>query len=84
MSAQRAVAPVERARSLAAIIGVDELAEIERTYLEFGDRFERELLQQDERRSLEDTLSMAWRVLSVLPRNELTSIRPELLDRYRP
>ena len=77
-----AVARVDGARSLAAIIGADEMSEIERNYLEFGKRFEEELLQQKERRSLDETLAIAWRLLSALPRSELTRIRPELLERH--
>jgi V/A-type H+-transporting ATPase subunit B len=77
-----AVARVERARALAAIIGYDELTEIERTYIRFGERFERELLGQRERRSITETLTLAWRVLAELPRAELTRIRPVILERY--
>ena len=79
-----ATARVERARSLAAIIGADELSESERTYLEFGERFERDLLTQgvQERRSIEQTLAIAWQTLGVLPRAELTRIRDEFITRY--
>ena len=64
-----AVARVERARGLASIIGVDELTEIERTYLRFGERFEREMLTQrrDESRTIAETLDRAWEVLRELP-----------------
>ncbi len=79
-----ALARVERARSLAAIIGSDELTESERKYLTFGERFEREMLSQrsDERRTITETLSIAWQVLSALPRGELTRIRDEFIARY--
>lgn len=78
-----AIARVERARGLASIIGVDELTEIERTYLRFGERFERELLAQgrDEMRTIEQTLDRAWSVLRELPRTELTRIRDAVLER---
>jgi len=80
------VAHVERARSLAAIIGSDELTEIERTYLAFGERFERELVSQrsDESRSIDETLTIAWNLLSTLPRGELTRIRDEFVTKYLP
>lgn len=63
-----AVARVERARSLAAIIGVDELTEDERRSLAFGERFERELLTQrrDEARPIDATLTLAATLLSAL------------------
>jgi V/A-type H+-transporting ATPase subunit B len=79
-----AVARVERARGLASIIGVDELTDIERTYLRFGERFERELLAQrsDESRTIAETLDRAWKVLRELPRTELTRIRDKTLEKY--
>jgi len=79
-----AVARVERARGLASIIGVDELTEIERTYLRFGERFERELLAQrgNESRTIAETLDRAWKVLRELPRTELTRVRDKTLEKY--
>lgn len=64
-----AVARVERARGLASIIGVDELTEIERTYLRFGERFEHELVAQgrEESRTIGQTLDLALNVLRELP-----------------
>lgn len=79
-----AAARVERARSLASIIGADELSPIERTYLKFGERFEREFLSQGttEARSIEETLTTAWQVMRELPRSELTRIHEEHLTKY--
>lgn len=79
-----AVARVERARGLASIIGVDELTEIERTYLRFGERFEHELVAQgrDESRTIAQTLDRAWSVLRELPRTELARIREAVLVKY--
>lgn len=79
-----AVARVERARGLASIIGEGELTEIERTYLRFGERFERELLAQrsDESRTISQTLDRAWSVLRELPRGELTRVRGAVLERF--
>lgn len=79
-----AVARVERARGLASIIGADELTEIERTYLRFGERFEHEFVAQgrDEVRPIAQTLDIAWRILRELPRAELTRVRSAILDRY--
>ena len=79
-----AVARVERARALASIIGTDELTEIERTYLRFGERFEVDLLGQrrDESRTIAETLDRAWNVLGELPRTELTRISEQLMAKY--
>jgi V/A-type H+-transporting ATPase subunit B len=79
-----AVARVERARGLAAIIGTDELTETERVYLRFGERYERELLAQriDEERTIGETLDRAWSVLRELPRTELTRVRDAVLQKH--
>ncbi|HEX7807563.1 MAG TPA: V-type ATP synthase subunit B, partial [Thermoanaerobaculia bacterium] len=64
-----AVARVERARGLASIIGVEELTDVERAHLRFGDRFEREVVAQrgDESRTIAETLDRALNVLRELP-----------------
>ncbi len=64
---------VKTIRSLAAVIGEEELSELDRQYLRFGDRFEREFLAQGERenRSIAETLDLGWKVLGSLPRSEL-------------
>lgn len=79
-----AVARVERARGLASIIGVDDLTEIERAYLRFGERLERELVTQrrDESRTIAQTLDRAWAVLRELPRAELTRIPEAMLAEH--
>lgn len=81
-----ACARVARARSLESIIGRDELSEMERRYLDFGDLFETEFLRQDrdEARSIEATLSLAWRLLAHLPASELTRIDPAFIEHYLP
>jgi V/A-type H+-transporting ATPase subunit B len=79
-------ARVERARSLESIIGREELSDEEQRYLNFGDRFESTFLKQrsDERRSIEGTLSEAWRLLATLPSSDLTRIAPRFVERYLP
>lgn len=81
-----AVARAARARSLESIIGREELSDLERQYLDFGDRFEREFLQQDphEARSIDQTLGAAWRLLAALPPTELARVPAYLIDRYLP
>lgn len=75
---------VKAIRNLAAIIGEEELSELDREYLKFGERFENEFLSQGEYedRTIEETLAIGWRVLSELPRTELFRIKPELIDKY--
>jgi V/A-type H+-transporting ATPase subunit B len=81
-----ACARVERARSLAAIIGGDELSEGERRYLRFGEHFETRFLQQepDEPRSIDETLSRAWRLFAEIPPADLTRLPAEFIERYLP
>ena len=77
-------ARVEGARNLAEIIGEEDLPELERTYLEFGEEFEQRFLDQGEgrARSLEETLDMGWEVLGLLPRSELTRVTEEQLGEH--
>ncbi|MCS7106511.1 MAG: V-type ATP synthase subunit B [Acidilobaceae archaeon] len=73
-------------RGLATIVGEESLSERERRYLKFADLFERRFLSQGERenRSIEDTLGIAWDILSTLPEEELTNIREEYIKKYHP
>lgn len=72
------------ARSLASVIGEDELSKTDRQYLAFGERFEREFLTQGQRedRSLDQTLDLGWKLLSLLPRSELSRMSDAVLDEY--
>jgi V/A-type H+-transporting ATPase subunit B len=73
-------------RSLAAVVGEESLSETERKYLRFADVFERRFLSQGvrENRTIEQTLDLAWEVLSELPEEELTNIREEFIKKYHP
>ena len=81
-----AYSKVKSIRNLAAIIGEEELSNLDRCYLKFGERLESEFLAQGEyeERTIEQTLEIGWRVLSVLPREELTRIKPEFIQKYLP
>jgi V/A-type H+-transporting ATPase subunit B len=73
-------------RSLAAIIGEESLSSRDRDYLKFGEQFEQKYLQQDkqENRTIERTLEIAWDILSILPRDELTRIHTGFINKYFP
>ena len=75
---------VQEARSLAAVIGEDELSEIDKLYIKFGDAFESSFLAQGEYefRTMEESLNLGWKILSILPRSELDRIDDKLLDDY--
>ena len=72
--------------NLAAIIGEEELSSIDRLYLKFGEAFEQKFLTQGEyeNRSIEETLDIGWRVLKMLPVDELVRITPDLIEKYLP
>lgn len=81
-----AYSKVKSIRNLAAIIGEEELGELDKQYLNFGIRFEKEFLGQEEHedRSIEQTLDIGWKMLSLLPREELLRIKPEFIEKYMP
>jgi len=75
---------VQEITSLAQVIGEDELSDIDKLYMKFGEEFENKFLKQDynDNRTIEETLDLAWKVLSILPKNELDRVSPEILDKY--
>ena len=79
-----AYAHVQEIRSLAAVIGDEELSDTDKRYLDMGKRFEEHFVRQgrEEARTVEATLDAAWSVLRLLPRAELTRIRESLLDEH--
>ncbi len=79
-----AYARVQDARSLASVIGEDELSDIDKKYMEFGVQFEQQFLNQgfDENRSMEETLELAWDLLSMLPKSELDRMNSELIEKH--
>ena len=68
-------------RNLVAIIGEEALSDADRRALTFTDRFESEFIRQnaDEDRPVEESLELAWKLLSAFPPEELTKLGPELL-----
>ncbi|NLK46164.1 MAG: V-type ATP synthase subunit B [Treponema sp.] len=79
-----AYSKVKTIRNLASIIGEDELSEIDKMYLKFGEAFETSFLTQGEfeDRTIEQTLDIGWKLLTLLPRDELYRINPELIEKY--
>ena len=81
-----AYSKVKSVRSLASIIGEEELSQIDKMYLKFGEKLESEFLSQSEfeDRTIEQTLDLGWKVLSLLPKSELYRIEPEYIEKYMP
>ncbi len=77
-------ARVGEARDLASVIGEEELSPTDEKYLEFGTAFEQQFVAQgqNENRSMEETLSIGWQLLHILPKEELDRIDTRLLEKY--
>ena len=59
---------------------------MDRLYAKFADAFEEQYINQgfNEDRSIEQTLDLGWKLLSILPRSEMKRIKPELVEKYWP
>ncbi len=79
-------AKVQDARALASVIGEDELSETDKLIMNFGREFEKVFINQgeNENRTIEQTLDLGWKLLSMLPRSELDRVDEELLKKYLP
>ena len=72
-------------RRLLSILGEGALSEEDLRFLAFADEFERRYLDQGgTRRTVDETLDLAWQLLAHFPPEELKRINPELIDRYLP
>jgi len=73
-------------REISTIIGAEALGERDKTYLTVADSFEREFISQGEfeKRRVEDTLDIGWRLFSALPEEDLKLISEELIKKYLP
>ncbi len=69
-------------RVLASVVGREGLSPIDQQFLDFGDRFEQDLVNQTGARSLEESLSLGWQLLQSLPESELTRLSDEQIDTY--
>ena len=74
----------KEARELMVVLGEAALTEMDRLYAKFADAFEQEYVSQgfQTNRSIEETLSIGWKLLSMLPRSELKRIKDVYLDEY--
>ena len=72
------------AKELMTILGEAALTEIDLKYAEFAEAFEKEYVSQgyNNDRSIEETLAIGWKLLSMLPRAELKRIDDKFLDEY--
>ncbi|MDA1209029.1 MAG: V-type ATP synthase subunit B [bacterium] len=71
-------------RELAVILGESSLSEIDKAYLKFADRFEKEFIRQGEgeNRSIFESLDIGWDLLKELPKSELKRVKPAHVEKY--
>ncbi|WDI35994.1 V-type ATP synthase subunit B [Entomospira entomophila] len=75
---------VKEVRNLASVIGEDELTDLDKDYMAFGESFEKEFLAQSftEERTITETLALGWKLVSLLPKEELTRLTEEEIEEY--
>jgi len=71
-------------RDLVAVIGKESLSELDRKYLDFADKFEAIFVKQSDgdNRSIEESLLIAWQLLSDIDASELKRIKKEFIEKY--
>lgn len=74
------------AKELMAIMGEAALSEVDKLYAKFAEEFEKQYVNQgyETNRTIEETLSLGWELLSILPKSELKRIKPEFIEKYLP
>ena len=81
-----AYAEGNRLRDLVAVVGEEALTDRDQSYLKFAAAFEDRFIAQgeDEDRSIEDTLDLAWELFTIIPQRELKRIEEKWIDKYYP
>lgn len=74
------------AKELAVILGEAALTDVDKLYAKFAEEFERKYVSQgyEGNRSIEETLELGWKLLSILPKSELKRIRDAYIEKYLP
>ena len=74
----------KEAKELMTILGEAALSDIDLIYAKFADEFEKEYVSQgyDANRSIEETMDIGWKLLSMLPKSELKRIDDKFLEKY--
>lgn len=76
----------KEAKELAVILGEAALTEIDKKYVKLSDDFEELFVKQgeDENRTIEESLNIGWKLLTILPKEELKRIKDEFIEKYLP
>ncbi|HEY4495538.1 MAG TPA: V-type ATP synthase subunit B [Patescibacteria group bacterium] len=73
-------------KELAIILGEAALSDVDKKYIEFAEKFEQEFIKQkeDDDRTIFETLDLGWKLLSILPIEELKRVKPDQIEKYLP
>ncbi len=73
-------------REISTIIGADALGDRDRLYLTNADNVERQFIAQgeQEKRKVEETLDIGWKLFSTLPEEDLKLIKEDYIKKYLP
>ncbi len=76
----------KEARELSVVLGEAALTETDRMFLKFADQFESEFVNQggDQARSVQETLDIGWRLMTMLPKSELKRVSDANMEKYLP
>jgi V/A-type H+-transporting ATPase subunit B len=74
----------KEAAELSVILGEAALSDLDKIYLKFAQRFEEHYIAQgdEEDRTIAQTLDLGWRLLRMIPREEMKRVRDENLIKY--
>ncbi|KAG9396309.1 vacuolar ATP synthase subunit B [Carpediemonas membranifera] len=73
----------ESVKEMKAVVGEEALSDEDKLYLEFFTRFEAEFVNQGNvKRTLDESLDLAWRILAIFPRELLTRCGDDVLDAH--
>ena len=76
----------KEAKELMTILGEAALSDDDKLFAKFADEFEKQYVSQgnETNRSIQETLDLGWKLLSILPRRELKRVKVEMIDKYMP
>ncbi len=77
-----AYARAAHVRVLASVVGRDGLSGVDQLFLDFGTRFEQNLVHQQSARTLEQSMDIGWQLLRTLPRSELHRLNDAQIARH--
>jgi len=76
----------KEAKELSTILGEAALSDVDKMFSRFATEFELRYVKQGNRenRSIEETLTLGWKLMTILPKNELKRISLDKIELYLP